>query len=54
MEKLDGLEWEKSLYSATVGILCQGNSYKKEWMKMTEVNKLENWVKALGKQLGLI
>ena len=52
MEKLEGLGWEEPLYSAAVGILCEGDSYRKAWMKITEVNKLENWVKVIGKKNG--
>ncbi|KAM6593679.1 hypothetical protein CsatA_001382 [Cannabis sativa] len=52
MEKLDGLGWEEPLYSATIGILCEGDSYRKAWMNMKDVNIMENWVKAMGKKLG--
>ncbi|XP_033512649.1 uncharacterized protein [Nicotiana tomentosiformis] len=53
MEKLEALEWEEPLYSATVSILCEGESYRKAWMKITEVNKLESWIKATGKKMGI-
>ena len=49
MKKLKGLGWKEPLYSATIGILCEGDSYRKVWMKIIKVNKLENWVKAMGK-----
>nr|XP_009611407.2 uncharacterized protein LOC104104919 [Nicotiana tomentosiformis] len=44
MVKLEGIGWEESLYSATVSILCEGDSYRHAWMQMTEVDKLESWV----------
>ncbi|XP_062099996.1 uncharacterized protein LOC133805863 [Humulus lupulus] len=43
MEKLNGLGWEEPLYSATIGILCEGDSYRKAWMNMKDVNIMENW-----------
>ncbi|KAM3247732.1 hypothetical protein P3L10_009499 [Capsicum annuum] len=54
MKKLDGLGWGDPLYSATVSILCEGNSYRKIWMKLTETDKLENWVKVTGKKMGIL
>ncbi|KAM3235861.1 hypothetical protein P3L10_015898 [Capsicum annuum] len=50
MEKLDGLGWGDPLYSAAVSILCEGDSYRKAWMKLTETDKLENRVKVMGKK----
>ncbi|KAM3305766.1 hypothetical protein P3S67_012633 [Capsicum chacoense] len=50
MEKLDGLGWGDSLYSATVSILCEGDSYQKARIKLTETDKLENWIKVMGKK----
>ena len=29
MEKLEGLGWKEPLYSTTIGILCEGDSYRK-------------------------
>ncbi|XP_009625023.1 L10-interacting MYB domain-containing protein-like [Nicotiana tomentosiformis] len=54
MEKLEKLGWEEPLYSATVSILCEGDSYRKAWMNITEVDKLENWIKAMGKKMRLL
>ncbi|KAM3379510.1 hypothetical protein P3S68_011924 [Capsicum galapagoense] len=50
MEKLDGLGLGDPLYSATVSILYEGDRYRKAWMKLTETDKLENWVKVMRKK----
>nr|XP_009779131.1 PREDICTED: uncharacterized protein LOC104228372 [Nicotiana sylvestris] len=42
MEKLDALGWEEPLYSATISILCEGDSYRKAWMKIPEDDKLKS------------
>nr|XP_016490144.1 PREDICTED: uncharacterized protein LOC107809950 [Nicotiana tabacum] len=52
MEKLEELGWEEPLYSATVSIFCEGDSYRKTWMNIIKVDKLENWIKAMGKKWG--
>lgn len=54
MMKLEGLAWEEPLYSAYVSILCEGDSYRQAWIQMTEVDKLESWVKAMGKKRGML
>ncbi|XP_059310010.1 uncharacterized protein LOC132061170 [Lycium ferocissimum] len=50
IKKLDGLGWGEPLYSAALSIFCEGDSYKKTWMKLSGVNKLENYVKTMGKK----
>ncbi|XP_060178772.1 uncharacterized protein LOC132608967 isoform X1 [Lycium barbarum] len=47
---LDGLEWGEPLYSAALSIFCEGASYKKTWMKLSGVNKLENYVRTMGEK----
>ncbi|XP_070044544.1 uncharacterized protein [Nicotiana tomentosiformis] len=42
MVKLEELGSEEPLYSATVSILYEGDNYRKAWMNITEVDKLEN------------
>ncbi|XP_075097500.1 uncharacterized protein LOC107808235 [Nicotiana tabacum] len=54
MDKLEGLGWEEPLYSAAVSILCEGDSHRKVWMKMIEVDKLESWIKVMGKRIGIL
>ncbi|XP_075099149.1 uncharacterized protein LOC142176015 [Nicotiana tabacum] len=42
IEQLDVLGWEEPLYSATISILCEGDNYKKVWIKIPEDDKLKS------------
>ncbi|XP_060171201.1 uncharacterized protein LOC132602320 [Lycium barbarum] len=53
IKKIDRLGWGESLYSAALSIFCEGDSYKKTWMILSEVDKLENYVRTMGENGGI-